>query len=83
MGKETSLQKYVHSALDFDIDVAVGVHFRSKTILFDKVRREVTELESHVFVAWHRRVEVEVLDVNRHELCAGCGHNTVEKELEC
>ncbi len=76
LGKEACLWKLVHSARDFDIDVAVDVYLSNKTVVFNKVRREVAELESHVFIAQHRSVEVEILDVNCHELSIQFGDDT-------
>ena len=82
LGKEACLWKSVHAASDFDIDVSVGIGFSGETILCDKVRWQATELELHVFVARHRRVEVEILDTNRHEPCTGRGDDTVKEKLD-
>ena len=54
----------------------------SKEIVFIyKVAGEVSAFEAHVLVAGHANVEVEIFNVNSHELGAGSGDYTVEEEL--
>ena len=44
---------------------------------------EVTELEPHVFVVRHWRVEVEVLNVDGKKFCIWCQHYAVQENFEC
>ena len=51
--------------------------------MLDKIFREVSEFEAHIFVALHRGVQLEVFDFNSHELGSSGGEGTVEEELHC
>ena len=39
--------------------------------------------ESHVFVTLHRHVEIQILEIDAHELGVRHGYNTVEEDLGC
>ncbi len=76
------LGKAVHAALDFAKDVAVGVGDVLEVVFFDDVFGKQVELHSEVFVPRHRRHEVEIFEVYRHEFCIQCGYDAVEVYLD-
>ena len=54
----------------------------SKVVLVHDGWREEPDGDAHVLVARHGGVEVEVLDVDGHELGVGSGEDAVEEGLD-
>ena len=71
----------VHALPDFDIDVSIRGHLFFQTVLLYKVLWEVAEFQSHVFIAGHRGVQIEIFNVNCHKFCTRCGDDTVQQEF--
>jgi hypothetical protein len=78
LSKNAGLREAVHPALHFTENVAICVHFVTKSIFIDDVWGEQVQFHSEVLVTVHGSHEVVVLDVNRHELCVGGGDDAVE-----
>ena len=51
--------------------------------MLDEIFGEVAEFKAHIFVAGNRGVELEIFDVDSHELGSRGGYDTVEEELHC
>ena len=51
-------------------------------VLFDKICWQVADFHSHIFATFHWRVEIEIFDVNGHELGAWGGDDGIDKELD-
>ena len=81
--KDSALCESIHSLSDFDIDVPIFSDFGGKIVLLDKVVEEVAKFEPHIFVVRHRSVEVEIFDVECHELGTRSGDYTVEEKFYC
>ena len=69
----------IHSVSNFNVDVAIFGDFGWEIILLDKILGKVPELEAHVFISGHESVEVEIFDIDGHELGIGGGNDAVEK----
>jgi hypothetical protein len=65
---DASLWEAVHSTSHFAETIAVRVHFVTECIFVDDVLLEEFEFHPEVLVANHGHHEVEVLDVNSHEI---------------
>ncbi len=72
LGNDTVLWQTVHPLLYFAVDVAVGGGFVPEFVVLDDVVLHVCNVQLHVFVPGHWGVQVEILDVHCHELCAIC-----------
>ena len=51
--------------------------------MLDKIFGEVAKFQAHVFVSGHKGVEVEIFDVDSHELFSRGGDDTVDEEPRC
>ena len=78
MGKETTLWESIHSSPDIDVDVFIFGDFGGEIVLLDEIFGEVAEFKAHIFVAGNRGVELEIFDVDSHELGSRGGYDTVE-----
>ena len=58
------MRKAAHALLDLKIDIYVRVYFAFQIVMFDHLVWEVRKLELHVFITFHRGIEVEIIDVN-------------------
>ena len=83
LSKEPALWDSIHSSSDFNLDVPIFDDFGGEVVLLYKIIREVAEFEVHVFVAGNRSVDVEIFNVDIHELCSRIGEYTVEEEIYC
>jgi hypothetical protein len=72
------LWEAVHSMLHFTENIAIHVHFVMECLFVNDVLWEEFEFHPEVLISIHGCHEVEVLDVNSHELCIGHGDDTVE-----
>jgi hypothetical protein len=68
VGELASLGKTVHSFADFNEDVSI-VDEGLELVLFHDAGGNYFDWDSHVLVVLHGSVQVEVFDVDRHELC--------------
>ena len=81
--KESALRKSVHPAPDFGVDIPIFGDFGGKVVLFDKIIGEVAGFYYlHIFIAGHWGVEVEIFDVDCHELGTWSGDYDIEKKLD-
>ena len=76
------MRKSIHLTSDLNIDIPIFGDFGGKVVLFDKIIREVTEFEPHIFIAEHWGVEVEIFDVDCHEFGTWSRDYAVEKKLD-
>ena len=82
VGNQAGLGKAVHSSTDLNVHISIKGDHVGQSILVHDVVGEIAQFEPHVFVALHGGVEVEILDVDGHELCTGGGNDTVQEELD-
>jgi len=75
------LWKTIHALSDFNQD-GVVVYERVQVVLLHDDCRDVFDGDSHVFVSCHRRVEIEILDIDRHEFCSWCTNDAVEQAFD-
>ena len=68
--------------LHFAEDIAICVHFVTESVFFDDVRWEQLQFHSEVYKLVNQCHQIEILDVDRHELGVGCGDYTVEHEFD-
>ena len=71
LGDDTSLWQAVHPLLYLAVYVAIGGGFVVEIIMLDDVFWHVSDAQAHVFVSGHWGIEIKILDVQRHESCAG------------
>ena len=69
----------VHSSAYLDVYLPVLVYFWFQVVSFNKIFWQVAKLEPRLFKTLHRRIEVEILDVDRQEFCAWRGYDTVDQ----
>jgi hypothetical protein len=70
LGNDACLWKAVHPLLDLTVDVAIVGGFVRGVGSADDVVRHVGNAQAHVLKSGHRGVQIEILDVHRHEFCA-------------
>ena len=81
IGNEAGLFEAVHAFANFHVHPPVrGGEGLQQVLLYDFVRNDA-EGKSHVFVPFHWRVEVEILNVGDHEAGDGCCVCTVDWPL--
>ena len=72
----------VHYPFDFYVYPSVGGEFFFKVVVGDNVLWEVAEFEAHVFATGHGCVQIEIFDVDCHELYIGRGDDAVEEYFD-
>ncbi len=82
LSNNSGLSEAVHPALHFAEEVAICICFVTESVLIDDVLGEQFQFHSEVLVMFHGSHEVEVLDVDSHELCIGGGDDAVEHEFD-
>ena len=82
LGADACVRQPIHSAADIDVDVAVFGDLVGEGVLLGNIFREIAELKAHVFIAAHRSVQIEILNVDHHEPYAGCEDAAVNEELD-
>ena len=76
-----SLWKAVHPFADLNVDVVI-MDERCKIVLgHDRVGDDV-DGDAHVFVLFHGRVEIKILEVDSHEASIGCGDDAIKEYLD-
>jgi hypothetical protein len=75
---DTCLRKTIHATSYLTKNIAIRIDFVTEAIFFDDVRWEKLQFHAEVFIPIHGRHQVEVLDVDCHELAVGGGDDTVE-----
>ena len=60
--KESALRKSVHPTFDNNVDVFIFCDFRGKIVSFQRILREITQFDAHIFVVGHWSVEVEIFN---------------------
>ncbi len=71
LSNNSSLREAIHPMSHFAENIAVCVRFVTESIFIDDVLGEQFQFHSEVLLPVHGSHEVEVLDVNGHELCIG------------
>ncbi len=82
LSNNAGMRDAVHPALHFAEDVAICIHFVTESVFIDDVLGEQLLFHSEVLVTFHGSHEVEVFDVDSHELCIGGGDDAVEHEFD-
>ena len=77
VGYAAGLWKAIHSLLNFDNYVAVDDVLLDVIFEHDRFRDQF-DGDAHVFVLWHWRAQVEIIEIERHELSIGCREDAVE-----
>ena len=80
---DTCLRKTIHSTSDFTKHIAIRIDLVTEAIFFDDVWWEQLQFHAEVFIPIHWGHEVEIFDVDCHELAVGGGDDTVEQQLDC
>jgi hypothetical protein len=75
---DAGLWEAVHSTSHFSENIATHVHFVTECVFVNDVLWEEFEFHPEVPIAIHGHHEVEVLDVDGHELCIGHGDDPAE-----
>ena len=73
LSNNAGLKEAIHPALHFTENVAICIRFVTESVFIDDVLGEQFRFYSEVLVPVHWSHEVEVLDVDGHELCIGHG----------
>jgi hypothetical protein len=81
IGKDAGLGNSVTALANFKIDPAILV-VTNKVVLIDEFFRDVEELDAYIFGVGHKRVQIEVFEVNGAEASTFSGEDTVEEELD-
>jgi hypothetical protein len=68
--------------LHFAENVAICIRFVTESVFIDDVLGEQFQFHSEVLIPVHGSHEVEVLDVDSHELCIEGGDDAVEHEFD-
>jgi hypothetical protein len=82
LSNNAGLREAVHPTSHFAENIAIYICFVTESIFIDDVLGERFQFHSEVLVPVHRSHEVEVLDVDGHELCIGGGDDAVEHEFD-
>ncbi len=82
LNNNAGLREAIHPALHFAENLAICIRFVTESIFIDDVLGEQFQFHSEVLVPVHGNHEVEVLDVDDHELCIGGGDDAVEHEFD-
>ncbi len=78
--EDAGLRQAVHSLLDLNVDKTI-VDKWEEVVLVDDFGRYEGDRHLHVLISIEGRVQIEVLEVDGHEFCVGCGDDTVEQDL--
>ena len=76
---DACLGKPIHSTSYFTKYIAIFINLVLEAVFFDDVFWKQLQFHAEVFIPIHGSHEVEVLDVDCHELASGCGDDTVEQ----
>jgi hypothetical protein len=82
LSSTAGLREAVHPTSHFAENIAICVRFVTESVIIDDVLGEQFQFHSEVLVPVHGSHEVEVLDVDGHELCIGGGYDAVEHEFD-
>ncbi len=82
LSNNAGLREAVHPVLHFTENVAICIRFVTESVFIDDVLGEQFQFHSEVLVPVHGSHEVEVLDVDGHELHIGGGDDAVEHEFD-
>ncbi len=82
LSNNAGLKEAIHPVSHFVENVAICVRFVMESVFIDDVLGEQSQFHSEVFVPVHGSHEVEVLDVDGHELRIGGGDDAVEHEFD-
>jgi hypothetical protein len=78
IGQAAGLWKAVHTTSNFDVDKIV-VNERGATVLIDDALWDHVNRDTHVFIAFHRRPKVEILEVGGHVSSIWSGESAVDQ----
>jgi hypothetical protein len=81
VGKNASLGKAITALANLKVDPPVTITIL-KIEFFNEFCRNVSNFNVDVFRVWHWSIKVEVLEVNRAELCIWARKHAVEKNLD-
>ena len=79
---DAGLGETIHAVSHFTEDIAICVHFVTESVFIDDVWWEQLQFHLEVFEAVHWCHQIEILDVDCHELGIGCGDYAVEHEFD-
>jgi hypothetical protein len=82
LGNNVGLREAVHPTLYFTEEFTICIRFVMESIFIDDVLGEQFQFCSELLVTFHGSHEVEVLNVDSHELCIGVGDDAVEHEFD-
>ncbi len=80
VGKAAGLWEPIHAASDFDVYNSVMYEWR-KVVLIDDGLCDHVDGYAHVFIARHRRAQIEILEVGGHVASIWCGDCAVDEQL--
>ena len=80
--QDPGLGQAIHSLADFDEDIPI-VHQWHQVVEIDYELGDVCDWDAHVFFALHRRVQVEIGDVEDGVSCIWRGDHTVQVAFYC
>jgi hypothetical protein len=82
LSNDAGLWETVHPVSYFTEDIAFYIYFVTESIFVYDVLWEKFNFHPEVFITIHRRHDVEVLDVDRHEFPIEGGNDAVEHEFD-
>jgi len=77
VGNSASLGEAIHAAADFNVDVIIVDKGRQVVVIKNGLG-DIADVDPHVLIMRHGRVEIKILDIHCHEFGIGCGHDAVE-----
>ncbi len=80
---DASLGEAIHSVLHFAEDIAICIHLVAESVFINDIRWEQLQFHTEVFISIHWCHEVEIFNVNHHELGVRHRDDTVEYYLDC
>ena len=73
----------IHTPLDIQVHVTRGVDFHHQVVLVDDFVENKGGMHSHVFISFHRRVDIKIIYVDAHLLSNFRRDDTVPIGLLC
>ena len=82
MCQKVGLWQDIHALANLHVYPTIEDDFDLQVLLFDKVGREVSDLEAYVIVLLYWGIEVEIFGVNCHVVHSFGGDCTAEMQLD-
>jgi hypothetical protein len=81
VGKDAGLGQTITPLADFEVNPPITIP-TGEIVFLDKLLRYVSNFYSDIFWVGHRCIKIEVLEVNRAEVCTFPRQDAVEQDLD-